>query len=481
MRKLLTEAMIEKLGAPESGRLEIFDKIVPGLAVRVTANGSKTFVVRGRVKGQTSPIRVTIGDATAVKVAAARTEATDLLKACRVGEDPRIARREKKEAEARSENLLWERVVADFIEKHAKANNRTWKQTEATFARCVTPRWKGRLITEITRTDVVALLDQLGEGSVYQANRVLAAVRKLFNWAVLRDLVPASPIVAGMAREGEKVRDRFLTFDEIAIVWRAAERVGQPFGPLVKLLLVTGQRRGEVANARWSSLDLDKDRLWTMTPEETKAGRAHLVPLTELAVAILTGQPKIAPPPPKDGKGKPPANDAAIFAFTTTGNSGVSGFAKAKAQLDAEIIKILREDAVALGRDPAKVEPFPGWRIHDLRRTAATHMEDALGVPPHLVGSVLNHSPTGYKGVTAVYTRGDLIYARRRALVAWSRLLRLIVAGGPAWLTVAQILRPETEADAARTDELRRTIQADETAWTAYLKQVGTTDQQRAA
>jgi hypothetical protein len=96
-------------------------------------------------------------------------------------------------------------------------------------------------------------------------------------------------------------------------------------------------------------------------------------------------------------------------------------------------------------------------------------MEDALGIPPHLVGSVLNHAPASYKGVTAVYTRGDLIFARRRALVAWARLLGLVIDNGPAWAVVSRTLRPETEAEAAATDEFRRMAQADETAWGQYL------------
>ena len=456
MRKQLTDAMLEKLKAPGSQRLELFDTIVPALAVRVTPNGAKTFVVRGRVRGQTASIRITVGDARGMKLTDARREASELLRICRAGIDPREQRRASKIEAERGEDLQWERVVETFIDKHAK-KNRTWRQTEALFAQKVTPQWRSRQITEITRADVVALLDKIEDDvSLYQANRVLAAVRKLFNWAMLRGLISVSPIVPGMAREGEASRTRYLTLEELGTVWRAATRVGAPFGPLFQFLLVTGQRRGEVANARWSSIDLERDRLWSLTPEETKAGRSHLVPLSDLAMDILRAQPLIG--------------DPAVFVFTTNGRSPVSGFGKAKATIDAEIAKIMREEAVARGDDPAKIKLFPQWRVHDLRRTVATHLEDALGVPPNIVGSVLNHSPTGYKGVTAVYTRGDLIYARRRALVAWARLLRLAIDGGETWETVATTLRPETEADAARTDELRRMIQADEETWTKYCE-----------
>jgi integrase len=454
MRKQLTEAMLEKLTPPKAGRLEIFDTIVPAMAVRVTANGAKTFVVRGRVRGHSAPIRVTVGDATGMKLKDAREAASDILKGFRAGVDPRETRKAEKLESHLGEALKWERVAETFIEKHAK-KNRTWRQSEALLAQKVTPAWKGRLITEITRADVVALLDKVEDQvSLYQANRVLATIRKLFNWAMLRGLISTSPIVAGMAREGEATRTRYLTMEEVAIIWRACERVGQPFGPLFQFMLATGQRRGEAAGARWASIDLERDRLWTLSPEETKAARTHLVPLTDLALELLAAQPRIG--------------EAATLVFTTTGDTPVSGFSRGKAALDAEVAMIMREDAKARGDDPDKVKPLPAWRLHDLRRTVATHLEDALGVPPHIVGSVLNHAPTGYKGVTAVYTRGDLIFARRRALVAWARLLRLAVDGGETWQTVAAILRPETEAEAARTEEMRRMIQADEATWKSY-------------
>jgi integrase len=181
------------------------------------------------------------------------------------------------------------------MEKHAR-KNRTWRQTEALFRHRVTPRWRGRILSEITRADVVTLLDRIERDSVYQANRTLASVRKLFNWARLRGLIDTTPIVPGMARDGEKVRTRFLTFEEIRIVWRAAERIGQPFGLLIRFLLATCQRRGEVAGARWAAMDRANGNLWTLEPEETKAEREHLVPLNELALAVLEEQPLISDP-----------------------------------------------------------------------------------------------------------------------------------------------------------------------------------------
>ncbi len=464
MRKRLTEAMIGKVGAPPSGRLEIFDDVVPALALRVSSNGAKSFIVRARFDGRGSPpVRITLGNALGMKLADARTEATEVLKSCRSGVDPRRAR----EA-AKADDMRWEEVVREFIDRHAK-KNRTWRQTESIFRRRVTPRWKGRRLSEITRGDVVALLDAVERSSVYQANRTLGAVRKLFNWAVLRGMVDASPIVFGMTREGEQSRTRFLAFDEIRIVWLASQQIGQPFGPFVCFLLATGQRRGETASARWAAMDRANGNLWTLEPEETKADREHLVPLNELALAVLEKQPLIP-----DGSAKAPAGEVApaTYVFTTNGSSPLSGFSKAKRQLDAAVMAVMQEEAKASGQDPAKVKPLAPWRVHDLRRSVATHLEDALGTPPHIVGSVLNHAPGGYKGVTAVYTRGDLIYERRRALTAWARLLTVAVESGPAWAALARILRPETEAEAALKAEFRQMAQADEASWTAYLKRI---------
>lgn len=145
--------------------------------------------------------------------------------------------------------------------------------------------------------------------------------------------------------------------------------------------------------------------------------------------------------------------------FTTAGSSPISGFSKAKARLDAEIRNTASEDGGS--------QILPDWHIHDIRRTVATHMEDAIGIPRNIVGMVLNHAVQGITG--RVYTQGDLLFERQRALSAWGRLLTLALEGGPVWPTVAAILRPRTEADAARALEFRRAIQADDATWATYL------------
>jgi integrase len=267
-----------------------------------------------------------------------------------------------------------------------------------------------------------------------------------------------------MARQGEEARTRYLNFDEIRLAWQAAERVGYPFGPLFQFLLVTGQRRGEAAGASWTSFDLMRERLWTLTPQEVKAGREHLVPLPGLALEILGKLPRI----------NDPKTNEPIYVFTSSGSVPVSTGGKSKLALDRETLTLMREQADKSGGKLNRVEPLSAWRIHDLRRTVATHMEDALGIAPHIVGSVLNHSPHSYKGVTSVYTRGDLIFERRRALNAWARLLKLVIGreGQAEWEAVEKIMRPQTEEDAAATAEFRQRIHSDEATWVRYLKEV---------
>jgi len=163
------------------------------------------------------------------------------------------------------------------------SKNRTALETRRIFESDVIPRWRNKLITEVTRADVAAVLDIIEDrASPCRANRVLAAIRKMFNWSVSRGLLTVSPIVKGMARKGEVSRDRFLNPQEIRAVWQAADNLGGAFGSAVKMLLATGQRRGEVAEMTWGALDLTNERIWTLTAEDTKAKRHHIVPLTDL-------------------------------------------------------------------------------------------------------------------------------------------------------------------------------------------------------
>jgi integrase len=460
MRKRLTEAMIEKLRPPAGGRLEIQDDASAGLTLRVTPNGAKSFVVRGRIKGRSQSLRITIGDARGMKLSDARRRAADVMREMLAGNDPREAIRLAKKAAAEAERLRFDQFVERFIEEYAKPKNANWRDTQTLFERHLTPQFKGMRLNEVRRSDIKDALSNVRKNaSEHVANASLAAIRKMFNWAKQEEYLTVVPGFSGLGYDRVE-RVRFLDFEEVRMIWRAAEKLGQPFGPFFQFLLATGQRRGEVSAARWASIDFDKEKLWRLSPEETKAKREHLVPLTEMARDILKKLAHI----------NDPDESEAVYCFTTTGSTPISGFGKAKQKLDSEIEKIRCEEAVARGDDPDKLEPMQKWRVHDLRRTAATHMEDALGFAPHIVGAVLNHSAKSYKGVTAIYTRGELIYQRRQALTAWARLINIIVGDPVIWSKAERLLRPETEMEAAQKDEFRRMIMADQQTWESYLQ-----------
>jgi integrase len=241
-----------------------------------------------------------------------------------------------------------------------------------------------RPITSINKRDVIALLDQvMDRGSPIMANRALAHVRRMLAWCVERGILEVSP-AAGVKPPGEEVsRDRVLSDTEVAAIWTACDGLGWPFGPIVQLLILTAQRRDEVACMAWDQLDVDA-ALWTLPREATKADRAHDVPLSDEALAIIASLPKCSGPLVFSRGGRPP-----------------SGFSRAKVRLDA-------------------ASGVTDWRFHDLRRTAATGLAK-MGHPPHVVSAILNHSPAATQGVTAIYQRHRYLDERRAALDVWAR------------------------------------------------------------
>ena len=286
MTKALTPRGIEA-EKPGPARREIPDGLMPGLYLVVQPSGGRSFAARYRHAG--APRKLTIGPYPAIDLATARTLAGKALRAAAEGRDPAAEKKDAKGAskreaaeEARGKRDLFENVAREFIERHAMKTNRetTWRETarilgfrpdaEGSLVEIsgdVIPAWKGRRIQDITKREVIALLDAVNDrGSPIMANRVLAAVRKLFNWCVARDVIGVSPCTLVEPPAPERSRERILTDDELRNVWNAAETDGWPFGPLVKLLILTGQRLGEVSGMRWEELDLD-GKQWTIPGE----------------------------------------------------------------------------------------------------------------------------------------------------------------------------------------------------------------------
>jgi integrase len=394
--KKLTDLTVSRASAPDGGRLDLWDAALPGFGLRVTESGAKSWVLMYRVAGRKR--RMTLGTYPLYSLKAAREMAREALQRVGTGVDPALEKTATKAALPAPDTV--ENVVDEFIKRYLTSTGRSSQyiaSTRASFNNHVLPRWRGRELRSITRRDVVQLLDAIvDEGKPVAANRVLAAVRKLLNWSLQRGIIDTSPAARIEAPGAETERDRALSLEELGLVWRGTDAIGYPFGAFVKLAILTAQRRNEVAGMRWKELDLGA-ALWTIPADRTKAGRAHLVPLSRQAVVLLEALPELGEHVFTTGR----ARRRTDLDESERRDAPISGFSKAKTALDAAI--------VAHGPAPAP------WTLHDLRRTASTEMARA-GVPRFIVGRVLNHAD---QGVTRIYDRYEYLTEKRDALGAW--------------------------------------------------------------
>jgi len=375
----LTAKSVDALKKAEGKRYDVRDETLPGLLVRVSSSGQKVWYVHKRVDGRMC--RVRIGAHPLLSLSEARQAARKLLVDMENGAFT-AARAEKPQIKTLAD------VVDDFIELYAKPRNRDWKRVSATLKKF--DALFARPIEAITRADVVGELDKIvANGTPTRANRAAAALKTVMNWSVDRGLIMASPLVGMRMPTKEVARERVLSLDELRALWAAASANGYPFGDCIKLLILTGQRRTEVAGMRWGELDLDTG-LWTLPGKRVKNSSAHIVPLPDQAVEILRSVPRFL---------------RSDYVFTTTGRSAVSGFGRAKSRID--------EHAELTGTD---------WRIHDLRRTVATNMA-ILRIAPHVIEAVLNHRTGIVSGVAAVYNRHGYLDEKREALRTWSEFV----------------------------------------------------------
>jgi integrase len=395
-RRRLSELMIGRIAPPKSGRLELADAALPGLSLRITPDGTRSFALRYRIDGKQQ--RMTLGryDPQYFNLAAARAKARTALDQLDAGKDPAKVRRE-----VGPERGTVAEVVDDFTERHLRRNTKRAHDHEQMLRRDVVRCWADRSVASITRRDVLDLIDEVVDrGSPVTANRLLSWVKTLFSWAVERGVVDANPAAGIKPPHREKPRAKTLTEPEQRAVWGAFEAMGYPFGSVGKLLLLTAQRRGEVAAMRWDQIDLDT-AVWRLPSESTKAGREHVVPLAPQAVEILRQVPRFERSP-------------LVFpASRLSSDRPVSGFSKAlKRAID--------------------LSGVGGWHWHDLRRSAATGMAK-LAVPPHICERVLNHSAGRTMSAVArvynVHSYGDEV---RRALEMWSAEVERIVTMQPA-------------------------------------------------
>lgn len=377
MRKALSDKTVSSL-KPQTKRYDVRDTHCPSFGVRVTPNGAKSFYVSYRHGPKQR--RLTLGTYPRITLAAARDKAMDALRQVDEGIDPASRRRQP--------GTRVEAVVQDFMRQYVKPRNRSWQGTQNLLQRELVDRFGQCDIRAITRQHVLEATDEaIDRGAVYQANRILAHYRKLFNWCMERGIVEANPAAGIKAPTKEQSRDRVLSEDELKRVIAACRNELYPFGPFVLLLLATAQRRGELANMRWSELNFD-NATWEIPSTKSKNKRANVVPLTPFALAILETMPRFT---------------NCDYVFTTTRKSPVSGFSKMLARI-------------------SELSDTSGWTLHDLRRTASTMMAQE-GIAPHVVEKILNHSSGTISGVAAVYNRYGYIPEKREALEKWNAYL----------------------------------------------------------
>jgi integrase len=403
-RENLTDRYIKtrKPAAPGK-RVDYPDAVVPGLALRITDRGHKSFVLVARYPSQPkNPTRRTLGDYGAVTLEQARQKARTWIEMIGKGIDPKLDEERQRAAQQRCQANTFASVAADFLDRHASKLSKSEeakKIVESEFVK----RWGARPVTDIAPREVSAAIRAIVKrGAPYQAHNAFGYLRKLFNWAIGTGEygIDASPLERLQPVEligKREARARILSDVELRATWHGAGEMGYPYGPVFRLLILTGQREREVAELSWSEVELEK-RMWTIPAARMKGDRAHTVPLAPAAVALLKELPRW---------------NSGDFAFTTTGGAKpINGFSKAKVRID-------------------KLSGVSGWKIHDLRRTMRTHLS-ALPVEDLVRELVIAHAKPGLHKVYDQHTYQD---EKRRCLELWERRVLSIIEPCPGDIT----------------------------------------------
>jgi integrase len=408
----------------EEGRKDrlVFDTVCPGLGVRVTAKGTRAFVVQWSDHATRRKVREPLGVWGNITIEQAREAARARLGAVAKGIDPkaeRLLRRAEAERERAETALTFDALIGEWKALHLTHRRPRYAAEAERAIRRGLPGLLKRPAARISRTDAVNALDQIVKaGKAITAGRTMAYARACFAWGKRRAKVPENPFADLPISAGDTDRERVLSDSEIAEVWAAADTLAYPFGPFFKLAILTLQRREEVAGMRWSEIADDMSH-WTLPGSRMKNGKPHDVHLCEAARAILRTLPRI---------------EGCDFVFSTTsrratavgaepkgdrrrGPTPISGFSQGKRYLDAAIAKTHAE-AVGKASRTVALPPIP-WRLHDLRRTGVTKLA-ALGFDSIVADKLLAHQPAKLRGVAGVYQRHDFERERAVALDAWA-------------------------------------------------------------
>jgi integrase len=415
MKEKITKAMVLRLKAPEKRTViwDAGDGSTKGFGVKVEPSGKKIFIYQYRMGGRSTPTRrFTIGQQGAgLSVDQARKIAEGLERKVGSGIDPadnlkaenEIKRKARIEADAAKKGKVG-LVVESYLKaieeqdppfRSAKERRRLLTAEVAGTNEKPGP-WRSKLISEITKNDVKALLKRRPKRSIRHLQVALSA---LFKFAIAEELCSTNPAAKfDIKAIGFKpvARQKTLTPDEIRAIWSAASSTPHPYGPFFQLLLLTAQRRGEVAGLRWSELTPGNLSPWKIPRERAKNDSEHTVHLSPAALQVIKRVEKDSDLLFASSKGKP-----------------VSGFSKA-------FNALVEDSGVA------------GWRIHDLRRTFASVAAELLKIPPHVTDKILNHKTGTIQGVAAVYQRAEFLDERKAALDAWALFISLLSSDASA-------------------------------------------------
>jgi integrase len=401
LKTLLTERALRALKpAPAGKRITMWDAGLSGFGLRVTDRGAISFHVMRRLPGKPHPVRVVLGKYPSLSLAAARKQASAALGDLAAGIHPRERARALQTAEAQRKAVTVGHVVEEFASRHL-SRKRTGHGVGQLLRRELVSRWGDRPITDINRADVIGMIEAIGDRSPSVARRTWVYTRRLFGWALSRDVygLTASPCerirVADLIGS-PKPRERVLDADELRAIWQITATGEFPFDPFVRLLLLLGCRRGELAGMRRDELDLAAG-LWHLSGGRTKNELPRTIPLSRQAVAILAVLPVFPGP----------------LVFSADGGvRPIQGFSKFKLRFDRRL---------------AAIVSVPNWTLHDLRRTMRTHLS-ALPISGVVAELMIGHKQ---RGIRAVYDRFAYLDEQRSAFELWAARLRDVVEPPP--------------------------------------------------
>lgn len=411
----LTKTIVESLSAPTAGKAFLWDKIVAGFGVYVTPRGTRVYILQYRMGGRGSPTRrYTIGrHGSPWTVDKARDRARELLYQISQGVDPIAQEQQERTAAEVDEKLRVSNYIETFDKLHMQARElRSAPAMRRRLYNDVLPEFGDQPINTITRQQIVKFMDRLSERSRGAAIHTFEALRAMIYFGLRRGDIEKNPMLGMGAPQKYDRRQRFLTDWELLHAWEAAHDMGFPEGTAIQMLILTGQRLGEVCRATWEEMDL-RDNIWTLQPKRTKNKRTHIVPITEFMIEFFDRHW--------------PAEGRSGLLFVGPRGKYLTSFSDMKKRFEANLE---RRAQLAAGECPN----LPARRVeymvfHDFRRTLASGMR-RIGTPLEHTEVVMNHVSGTRSGLVETYQIYDLLPEKQRALANWHRHIKKLI-GGP--------------------------------------------------